>query len=114
MAEREPPPTQVMNVSDARHQFSQLLNRVFRREARVIVEKHGIPVAAIVSAEDLARLRRLDAERQERFGALEASWAAFGNVPVDEIAREVDRALAEVRRERREESDRPGQSAEPA
>lgn len=26
-----------------------LLNRVFRREARVIVEKSGIPVAAIIA-----------------------------------------------------------------
>ena len=99
MDESRQPVTEVMNVSEARHQFSQLLNRVFRRQTRVIVEKHGIPVAAIVSAQDLARLRRLDAERRERFGALEASWSVFEGVPVEEIEREVDQARARVRAE---------------
>ena len=44
-----------------RYQF----NRVCRHETRVIVEKSGIPVAAIVSAEDLERLRWLDEEDRE-------------------------------------------------
>jgi prevent-host-death family protein len=53
MREREPM-TQTEKASQARQEFSQLLNKGFRREAWVIVEKSRIPVAAIVSAEDLA------------------------------------------------------------
>src|SRR5262245_55103002 len=61
------PMTETMKASDARQQFSDVLNRVYRHEARVVVERSGIPVAAIVSAEDLARLRQYDEERAARF-----------------------------------------------
>src|SRR5216684_1545697 len=65
---REPEPTtQTMKASQARQEWSQILNRVFRKQTRVLVEKSGIPVAAIVSADDLERLDRLDAERRARF-----------------------------------------------
>ena len=57
------PATQTMKASDARQHFASVLNSVFRKETRVVVEKSGIPVAAIVSAEDLARLDQLDRER---------------------------------------------------
>ncbi|MBI3977005.1 MAG: type II toxin-antitoxin system Phd/YefM family antitoxin [Chloroflexi bacterium] len=90
-----------MNVSEARQQFSQLLDRVSRREARVIVEKSGIPMAAIVSAEDLERLNRLDEERHHEFAILDEIGQAFREVPSEEIEREVARALAETRRENR-------------
>ncbi|MBI4491257.1 MAG: type II toxin-antitoxin system Phd/YefM family antitoxin [Chloroflexi bacterium] len=61
------PTTQTMKASEVRQNFSQLLNKVFRRETCVIVEKSGIPVAAIISAQDLERLNRLEQEREERF-----------------------------------------------
>jgi prevent-host-death family protein len=35
------------------------LGKVFRGETHVIVEKSGIPVAAIISAEDFDRLTKL-------------------------------------------------------
>lgn len=98
MREREPM-MQTMKASEARQQFAQVLNKVFRREARVLVEKSGIPVAAIVSAQDLERLNRLDAERGERFKVIDEMRAAFADVPEEELEREVDRALAEVRAE---------------
>jgi prevent-host-death family protein len=44
---------QVMNASQARENWSEVINKVFLKETRVIVEKSGIPVAAIISAEDL-------------------------------------------------------------
>ncbi len=101
MREREPM-IQTVKASEAREQFSQLLNRVFRREARVIVEKSGIPVAAIVSAEDLRRLSELESERDRRFELLEEIGEAFKDVPADEIEREVSRAITEVRQKNRQ------------
>jgi prevent-host-death family protein len=50
--------TKTIKASDARQQFSQLLNEVFREESRVVVEKSGIPVAAIIPAKDLQRLTK--------------------------------------------------------
>ena len=47
------PMTQKMKISDVKNQLSSLVNEVYRKETRVLVEKAGIPVAALVSAGDL-------------------------------------------------------------
>lgn len=98
---REQPTTETMKISEVKQQLNRLVNRVYRHETRVMVEKSGIPVAGIVSAEDLRRLNRLDHERAERFKVLEEFGEAFKDVPAEELEREVARALAEVRAERR-------------
>ena len=98
---REQPTTETMKISDVKQQLNRVVNRVYRHETRVMVEKSGIPVAGIVSAEDLRRLDRLDRERAERFKILEEFGEAFKDVPVEELERETARALAEVRAERR-------------
>jgi prevent-host-death family protein len=102
MREREPM-TKTMKASEARQQFSQLLNEVFRGEARVIVEKSGIPVAAIVSAEDFKQISRIEEERRRDFAILDIMREAFKDVPADEIEREVSRALREIREENRKQ-----------
>ncbi|MBI4494233.1 MAG: hypothetical protein HY690_15700 [Chloroflexi bacterium] len=83
----------------------------FDRETRVIVEKSCIPVAAIISAQDLERLNQLEQERAERFKALDESWEAFKGVPTPEIEAEVARAVASARRKRRAQ---PQGTAKPA
>jgi prevent-host-death family protein len=93
--------TKTIKASEARQQFSQLLNEVFRRESRVLVEKSGIPVAAIISAKDLQLLARLEAERSRDFAILDEMREAFKDVPPEEIEREVARALSQVREENR-------------
>ena len=100
MDQREPM-IQTMNASQARREFSQLVNRVFRRETRIVVERSGIPVAAIISAGDLDRLNRLDAERAREFSALDALGEAFKDVPDEEIEREVARAVTSARKRAR-------------
>ena len=105
------PMTQTIAASAARQQFSQLLNQVFRREMRVVIEKSGIPVAALVSADDLQRLRRYEVERKENFAVLDRMREAFQDVPAEEIEREVARAIAEVRAEKRART--PGASPHP-
>lgn len=96
MREQEPM-TQTMNVSQARQEFGQLLNKVFRKETRVIVEKSGIPVAAIISAQDLQQLQRMEAERKRDFAILDEIRDAFKDVPDEELEREVNRAFQEAR-----------------
>jgi prevent-host-death family protein len=93
--------TKTIKASVARQQFSTLLNEVFREEHRVVVEKSGIPVAAIISAKDLARLTRLEAERDNDFAILDEMREAFKDVPAEEIEREVATAINEVRKEQR-------------
>jgi prevent-host-death family protein len=99
---QEPEPmTKTIKASAARQQFSQLLNEVFREKSRVVVEKSGIPVAAIISASDFTRLARLEAERNKDFAILDEMREAFKDVPPEEISREVSRALSQVRAENR-------------
>lgn len=105
MREREPM-TKTMKASEARQQWSTLINQVFRRETRVLVEKSGIPVAAIISASDLELLKRMEAQRAERFKALDETREAFKDVPDAELEQEVARAVTETRRKRREEMER--------
>jgi prevent-host-death family protein len=93
--------TATMTMTDAKQQFSRVVNSVYRTHQRVLVEKGGIPVAAIVSTEDLERLNQLDAEWEEGFAVLDEIGAAFAGVDPEEIEREAAKALAEVRTERR-------------
>lgn len=110
MREREPM-TQTMKASEARQQFSQLLNQVFRGETRVVVEKSGIPVAAIISAQDLEQLARFEAQREKDFAVIDEIRAALKDVPDEELEREVARAVADARARLREEAKRGATAA---
>ncbi|MET8555329.1 type II toxin-antitoxin system Phd/YefM family antitoxin [Streptomyces sp. NPDC004959] len=48
-------------VTRARAELADLINRVVYGEERVVVTRHGKPLAALVSAADLERLAALDA-----------------------------------------------------
>jgi len=67
------------------------------------VEKSGIPVAAIISAQDLELLGQMEAQRAERFKALDATREAFKDAPDQELEREVSKALTAARQKRKEE-----------
>jgi len=96
MREQEPL-TQTMKISDVKNTLSSLVNKVYRKETRVLVEKAGIPVAALVSAEDLNRLEQLDHAWDERTKAIERFSQAFADVPTEEAEAEVTRIIAERR-----------------
>ncbi len=95
---------QTVSASEARHEFTKLLGQVTRQEGRVLVEERGVPLAAIISAQDLARLDRLEQEREQDFGILDEIGSTFADVPAEEIEREVAKAVAEVRRENRQQT----------
>jgi len=92
-----------MDASEAGRTWSELLDDVAQSHDRVIVERSGEPVAAIISAADLNRFTRLEAERARDFAVVERMQAAFDGVPFEEIEREAAKALAEVRAEMRKE-----------
>ena len=87
------PNTQSMAISTVRTQLNTLVNSVYRNETRVLVEKSGIPVAAIVSPADLERLARLDREQPDPFAVIDEIRQAFAGVLDEEIERETDRIL---------------------
>ncbi|MBI4310880.1 MAG: type II toxin-antitoxin system Phd/YefM family antitoxin [Chloroflexi bacterium] len=97
------PLTRTLKATEARRQWDALLDQVSKEKARVLVEKDGVPVAAIVSPEDLERLVEYERRREEGFKVLHEISAAFKDVPREEIEREVDKAVAQVREEMRRE-----------
>lgn len=48
-----------MSVSEARAQFADLLNRVAYRKERILIERHGKPLAALVPAADMEDLEHV-------------------------------------------------------
>lgn len=95
------PATETIKASEARQQWSALLNEIFRGDKRVVVEKNGIPVIALISAKDFKSFQRHDRQQRERFRILEQMSEPFKDVPPEEIEREVARAIQEVREEGR-------------
>ncbi|HYH12200.1 MAG TPA: type II toxin-antitoxin system prevent-host-death family antitoxin, partial [Thermomicrobiales bacterium] len=88
--------------SEARSAFSETLNRVYRGEARVSIEKNGIPIGGIVSARDLHALQRLDELRdlsRRAFG--DDIQARFDEAPEGDLVRQLTEALAQVKENRR-------------
>ena len=90
-----------MKASEARKEWSQLLNNVFKGQTRVIVEKSGIPVAAVISAEDLERFTNFEEQRETRFKILDRIRESFKSVPAEELNQEINKAIEEVRTERK-------------
>ena len=90
----QPPSKETITATVARQRFASVINRVARNQTRVVVEKSGVPVAGIVSPDDLDRL---DRERTERFAVIDEMCAAFRDIPAEEFERGAERTLAEVR-----------------
>jgi prevent-host-death family protein len=69
-------------VTQARAQLAELVNRVVYGGEQVVLTRHGKPLAALVSAADLERLRRLDEQADSRtvsaVSAVETAVSATG------------------------------------
>ena len=93
--------THTIPVSQARQKLGELVNAVYKRHVRVVVEKSGIPVVAMVSLRDLERWTRLDREREERFKVLDDIRAKNANKTAEEVERDVAEEIAALRQEKR-------------
>lgn len=101
------PTTQTVNISALKTALSGLIDAISRQEARVLIEKDGAPVAALVSAEDWERLSRFEREREERFSVIDRMREAFADVSPEEIEREAERTVAEARERIRQRNAEP-------
>jgi prevent-host-death family protein len=110
MTKQEEPTNKVVKATEARDELPQILDSVYRGESRVIIERSGIPVAAIVSPRDLAALDRMDQQRAELSGVLAEMREAFKDVPQEEIEAETNKAVAEVRAQMRAEREQAAPS----
>lgn len=72
--------TEKINTNKARKDFADNINRVAYGHERLTVTRHGKPVAAIVSVEDLEFLERLEHEFDRK--AIKEAWEEQGDKPL--------------------------------
>ncbi len=82
---------------EARTQLGRLMKEV-RKGSRILVEKSGIPMVGIISAEEF---QKVIAEREARFEVVDRIRRRLPSVAESEVQRDVRAALKEVRRRRR-------------
>lgn len=87
----------VMSVADAKKHLSELMSRVAYNKERFLIERRGKPMAALVSAEDLARLEQEPASPKGLLAAVGA-WADFDDL---------DQVIEDIYRHREQAQDRP-------
>lgn len=91
------PKTETVKASEARQRFAELVNKVHRGEARVLIEKSGMPAAVLISADDYRRFRWMEQARDEEFAAVDRIADAFKDEDPEEIEHEALKAVKEVR-----------------
>ena len=90
--------TKTIPALEARTQLGQIMKDVHGGKVRVLVEKSGVPMVAIISADEF---RRVIAERESRFEAIDRVRRRLPPVPDVEIEQDVRVALKQGRRRRR-------------
>lgn len=89
-----------IGAAEARQNFSQVIGGVRTTKEPVIIEKGGVPVAAVVPLGVLEREERWAEERSDRLALLERLRRSFRDVSTEEIERQAATALADIRSER--------------
>jgi len=82
----------------ARTRFGEIMKDVQAGRVRVLVEKSGVPMVGIISADEF---RQLVAERAARFEVVDRIRKRMPPVSGSEVERDVREALKGVRRRRR-------------
>jgi len=101
MALPKTPRVETMSVSESRRQYSEILNRVYRDNDRVVIEKNGIPVAAIVPMTVADDADEKERRRTELLDAFHEAQKGFTGVSEEEAEREIAAALEEIKQERK-------------
>lgn len=82
-----------LNVSKAREEFPEVVNRAAYGKERMIVSRRGKDLAAVIPIEDLHLLERLAREEMDRIDIKDARAALkeagkTGTIPLRELMRE--------------------------
>jgi prevent-host-death family protein len=103
MASKHAPQEKVMNLTETRQHFSQLIAEVARGDSYIVVEKNGTASAVIVEPEEFRRYQRFSEEQRQKrerlFERLARLGDAFEEVSDEELERELRQAQAQVKDE---------------
>lgn len=83
--------TRRMPLAEVRANIAAAVDQVFHRGEHVVIERHGRPVAALVSMDDLARLEaeRPTSDRPAGALALVGAWADMDDAEIDAFLTDV-------------------------
>lgn len=87
----------ILGVGEAKKRLSELMSRVAYKRERFLIERHGRPMVALVSTEDLERLEQEPAAPKGLLATVGA-WADH---------EELDQVVEDIYRQREEARDRP-------
>ncbi|MBI4200849.1 MAG: type II toxin-antitoxin system Phd/YefM family antitoxin [Chloroflexi bacterium] len=87
----------ILGVGEAKRRLSELMSRVAYKRERFLIERHGRPMVALVSTEDLERLEREPVTPKGLLAAVGA-WADY---------EDLDQVVESIYRQRKETQDRP-------
>ena len=81
----------ILGVGEAKKRFSELMSRVAYKRERFLVERHGKPMVALVSAEDLERLEQGQATSAQPQGALAlvGAWREMKDKDMDSLIEDI-------------------------
>ncbi len=85
-----------LSVADAKKHLSELMSRVAYNQERFLIERRGKPMAALVSAEDLAQLE-LEPKAVQGLMSAVGAWSEFD---------ELDQMIEDIYKQRTEALDR--------
>ena len=80
--------TEKMTTTKARSNFADLVNRATYGKERVLINRHGRPVAAIVPLEDVELLERIE-DKIDIALARKVMAESEGTIPWEEAAKEL-------------------------
>ena len=82
---------------EARTQLGRIMKDVQAGRVRVLVEKSGVPIVGIISAEEF---QRVVTEREARFAVIDRIRKRLPDIRDEEIEKDVREAVRQVRRRR--------------
>jgi prevent-host-death family protein len=86
-----------VSAVDARKRLGELLEGVFYRGDEVVIERAGKTMAVVIPAE---RYEAMEQARERVLDFIEANWEKNKDVPSEQIERDIELAIQEVRRPR--------------
>ena len=96
MAEKLPM-KKVIGATEVRNKLGRFLNRVYHGEEHLVIEKLGIPVAAIISMKDYEQYRRLLAESMLKgLGSKVGAEAKRQGLTQEQLSKEIEETRREV------------------
>lgn len=87
----------VIPAVEARVHLGEIMKRSFKKGERFIVEKAGIPMIAILSADEYTRLIQ---EREEQFKIFDKIRSKVPNITAEEVEKDVRKAIQAIRKKR--------------